>query len=663
MVSFMPRSWTLFLALTVALMPTSIAELTENLKECVPDGEYDPDLDYFPEKIVVDDSKFWEIQYFNNFKLLRNEIEGEEFVLYQCGTPPPTAEDLAELGLSDVDALHEIPVPLQHGVTLGSTTHITLLELLGLRREIKAWIGYYYDGFISSPCLNQLIDDGETTVITDTSSQESIDALLETAGPSVVSFHNFRGGYSSSLYNVTMSAYKEAGNKAIAEWLKFFAVFYNKEKLSTMLHDFANARYDCTANEADRNVAASGGKRPTVLWASWTDYDGTQGWSVGKSGTYYAEYADDCSADLITSRAGTIPYFGDFLFTTRDFVELAKTADIWIYSNSFNWDTAKELHKNAISGFKSVQTGQVFDSNGGGSNAWFENRLAEYDVVLEDFCAVVGTASPGHKRIWLRNVYTENIAENALTECKNPDAPLVPRYTPCTILDPVPITLCFSGISTVKLQDGNRIPMKDIKIGDRVQVTEDGQFDTVHSFGHYKQDSVAEYLSIHSTVKTSPITISAAHMLFLDSKKAVPASSIKVGDILLGGNPVTKIEKVSLKGAFAPFTSSGTIVVNDVVASNYVSLTGTSTYLGIDMQLIAHNAVSIRRIMCQLTSCNERYNEDGVATWIPLRAASFFAAQETGIMWLAIAVSTILIASMIAKSMMISCKVVRKERI
>merc|ERR1711862_90007 len=121
-----------------------------------------------------------------------------------------------------------------------------------------------------------------------------------------------------------------------------------------------------------------------------------------------------------------------------------------------------------------------------------------------------------------------------------------------------------------------------------------------YSFGHYQPDSVSEYLSIQSTTAntkaTAPITLSGPHMLFLDNpRKAVPASSIKVGDVLLGGNTVTKIDTVSLKGAYAPFTYPGSIVVNDVVASNYVSLTGTSTFLGIDMQFIAHTAVGVRR--------------------------------------------------------------------
>lgn len=194
----------------------------------------------------------------------------------------------------------------------------------------------------------------------------------------------------------------------------------------------------------------------------------------------------------------------------------------------------------------------------------------------------------------------------------------------------------------VKLEDETRIRMRDLKIGDRVQVTEDGKFDTVYSFGHYEPDSVSEYLSIQSTAKAAPITISAPHMLFLDSRKAVPASSIRVGDVLLGGNTVTKIDKVSLLGAYAPFTHSGSIVVDEVVASNYVSLTGTSTFLGIDMQFIAHTAVGARRALCQLNLCEERYSNEGIATWIPYHTAAWIATQEASIGFLTLAAGAII---------------------
>eukprot|EP00548_Thalassiothrix_antarctica_P017662 CAMPEP_0194194158 /NCGR_PEP_ID=MMETSP0154-20130528/75429_1 /TAXON_ID=1049557 /ORGANISM="Thalassiothrix antarctica, Strain L6-D1" /LENGTH=750 /DNA_ID=CAMNT_0038918561 /DNA_START=233 /DNA_END=2482 /DNA_ORIENTATION=+ len=188
---------------------------------------------------------------------------------------------------------------------------------------------------------------------------------------------------------------------------------------------------------------------------------------------------------------------------------------------------------------------------------------------------------------------------------------------------PEPPVYCFSGASTANLEDGTTIALKNLKIGDRVQVTKDGKFDEVYSFGHYQPDSVGGYLSIHSTASVTPILISALHMLFLDNTKAVPAAFVNVGDVLLGGYTVTKIKNVNVQGAFAPFTYSGTIVIDNVVASNYVSLTGSSTFLGLDMQLVAHNFAAARRLLCQLNLCKESYSKEGIATWIPYKTANW----------------------------------------
>lgn len=194
--------------------------------------------------------------------------------------------------------------------------------------------------------------------------------------------------------------------------------------------------------------------------------------------------------------------------------------------------------------------------------------------------------------------------------------------------------LCFSGSSTVLAEDGTSIAMKDLKIGDRVQSSNDGKFESVYSFGHYEPNAMAEYLRIQS--QKGAIEISGPHMLFLDNNKAVPALSVRVGDMLLGGDAVTKIDQVMRKGAFAPFTNSGTIVVDKIVASNYVTLSGRTTFLGVDMHLVAHMGVAPRRLMCQLGMCstNEQYTAEGVATWIPFKFASFVAAQEAAIAFL-----------------------------
>ena len=51
------------------------------------------------------------------------------------------------------------------------------------------------------------------------------------------------------------------------------------------------------------------------------------------------------------------------------------------------------------------------------------------------------------------------------------------------------------------------------------------------------------------------------------ARRSIPASSVVVGDELFtsdGAAKVTKIARITRRGAFAPFTGSGTLVVNGV---------------------------------------------------------------------------------------------------
>merc|ERR1712176_1590548 len=65
------------------------------------------------------------------------------------------------------------------------------------------------------------------------------------------------------------------------------------------------------------------------------------------------------------------------------------------------------------------------------------------------------------------------------------------------------------------------------------------------------------------------------HLVFVEGKtNPVRADSIKVGDILQAQDKTAVVEKIALvhrTGIFNPLTSSGTIQVNGITASTYIS--------------------------------------------------------------------------------------------
>ena len=185
--------------------------------------------------------------------------------------------------------------------------------------------------------------------------------------------------------------------------------------------------------------------------------------------------------------------------------------------------------------------------------------------------------------------------------------------------------LCFSGDSLVETHDGRVIKMESLKIGDVVKVGEK-EFSEVYSFGHIEKHIWAEFLQI-STDQFSSIKISTDHLIFISKKGAIPASALSIGDELVMINPgerndkVTSIKAIKSKGLYAPFTKSGKILVNGILSSNFVTLTGESSFsLGgvvCDMHWLSYLFLAPRRIAYfHLGFKEEIYTQEGHSKWI-----------------------------------------------
>jgi hypothetical protein len=326
--------------------------------------------DYFPDKVEPQSAEFWSIKYELTYKILKNEIDDETYLLYQCGSEPPADQ---------LDGRHKavISVPIPHGAAVSQTTHIPHLETLGVRTQIEGYLGD--PQYISSPCVNQMINDGDIVVVANTSDVTALAGLLTSSGEEVVSFV---GSYNPvSLNNtVIVSAFEEKTNAGVYEWNKYFSTFFNLEARANELYDEITENYDCIAENAAR-VASDAGTKPVVLWAY---YSATySGWDVAKCPNYYCEYAEICSADLLNSFDGSIEgWEGAKLMTDEEFLAFGKDADVWIFPSA-DWDTVYADNQATLDQFASVASEKVYDYQGSGANAWFENRLVEYGKTLD----------------------------------------------------------------------------------------------------------------------------------------------------------------------------------------------------------------------------------------------------------------------------------------
>jgi len=191
---------------------------------------------------------------------------------------------------------------------------------------------------------------------------------------------------------------------------------------------------------------------------------------------------------------------------------------------------------------------------------------------------------------------------------------------------------CFSGETIVQVEDKGITRMDQLQIGDAVLV-KDGYFSEVYSFGHYDPEANTTFIQI-LTDDGKYVEVTADHLLFMYTDEMTttltPAMHAVVGSLLLKAdeNRVTQVQSictVERRGAYAPFTKTGDIVVGGVVASCYVALPPAFSFSYGQQHWMQHAAYSPYRIFCDVMGgCeNEHYDKTSglskaVSMWLPV---------------------------------------------
>ncbi len=145
--------------------------------------------------------------------------------------------------------------------------------------------------------------------------------------------------------------------------------------------------------------------------------------------------------------------------------------------------------------------------------------------------------------------------------------------------------LCFPGEATVQDETGTTKMMKDVRIGDRLQVVmPDGslRYEDVYLLTHNDPDIAGPFVEL-ALASGQSLTLSPRHFIPIapeagagwESRVLKGANEVKVGDVVwhqgsdgaMLATTVTAVTETVGTGAFNPLTLSGTIVVDGVVAS------------------------------------------------------------------------------------------------
>lgn len=168
---------------------------------------------------------------------------------------------------------------------------------------------------------------------------------------------------------------------ARAEWIKFIAAFFGKEKLADSLFDITEKNYLQLKAMTDTVKY-----KPTVL----TEIKYADAWHVPGGSSFMAHFLKDAGADYIWKNENR---FGSIALNFEEVYIKAKDADFWL--NFFiNINSKKDLlsYDERYNLFKPYKNGNLFNntkrSNAKGYSDYYEGGLSNPDELLKDFIKI-----------------------------------------------------------------------------------------------------------------------------------------------------------------------------------------------------------------------------------------------------------------------------------
>lgn len=341
---------------------------------------YDAAVDYFPEKVTVDEAQGFSVEYFNNYKVVTlntpwsDATEPLQYVLVQCGTPAPS-------DLPDAKVI-EVPVP---SIVSMSTSILPALDAQGLLDKLVAVDTALYT-------TNQAVVDGvaDGSILEigggGTGTEVNVEQLIDLE-PGLVMTQRFSSADTSyptleeaGLPVVINADFLDTTPLGVAEWGKFISLFFNTEGTAQELFEGVQTRYnDLKALVADVET------RPTVF--AGTPYEGT--WYMPGGRSYLAQVLADSGAAYYwadDTSTGSLPLDFETVFDT------VVDADFWV--NVIFWNTLDDAKAadERFTQFKAYQDGNIFSNNAranaNGGSDYYESGYANPDVILADLIAI-----------------------------------------------------------------------------------------------------------------------------------------------------------------------------------------------------------------------------------------------------------------------------------
>lgn len=317
-------------------------------------------------------------------------------------SPYPDAKEVFEFILESEDAqktidwkLPSFKVPVEK-IVVSSTTHIPMLELLGVENSL---IGFQNTQYVSSEKTRKRIDAG---LIKDLGKEFALNTeVLFDLEPDVVV------GFAMTKTNKTYNLIEEMGIPVVlngdwleetplgrAEWIKFFGLLYDKEEEADSIFSQIEKDY-LSAIE----MAKKADNQHTVLSGAIMRNDV---WSLPAGQSFVAQFLEDANLNYLwkdTQGKGSLNLSFESVF------EKGEKADFWIAPGYFSSkEQMLEGNKN-YSDFKSFQNNKIYTpstkTGATGGVIYYELAPTRPDLVLKDLIKITNPQLlPDHKLVF-----------------------------------------------------------------------------------------------------------------------------------------------------------------------------------------------------------------------------------------------------------------------
>ena len=365
---------------------------TENLTDgCV--ENYAEGVDYFPQKAEVTHSAGFDLEYFDNYKVLtvNSPFPGAEetavYVLVQCGTPAPD-------GYEDAIVV-ETPI---NSIIAMSTTYLPYLDTLG---EVDSLVGMDSTMFASNTAVREKIDAGEIVEV-GFGAEVNVEQVLDSEPDVVMTYSSGSPDYDAhpkleeaGITVVLNSDYLDPTPLGRAEWGKFIAALYNKDGEAQTWFDQIVADYEGLVA-----LTAVVEERPTVF--ANTPYEGT--WYMPGGQSYVGVQLADAGADFVwAADESTETLFLDF----ETVYDQAAEAEYWVNIGFFFTLDDLLAADERFADFTAFANGNVYNNdaitNDFGGNDYYESGAANPNVVLADLIKIFHPELlPDHDLVYYR---------------------------------------------------------------------------------------------------------------------------------------------------------------------------------------------------------------------------------------------------------------------